>query len=158
MIACNVSDYIVIMRITLSTEQCGWLVREVLCKPLLDRQTADRVLVVSSRIPLAEFLATVAHHGGGTLHSHSIISEPLNRLFNLWFCPPQRPNTVRHTVETDRWRAIDPDRSRTTPKHTLSYSLFPDANTFTPRPVLPSSTKSFTVERTPKKPAGAQLI
>ena len=29
---------------------------------------------------------------------------------------------------------------------------------FTPRPVLPSSTKSFTVERTPKKPAGAQLI
>jgi hypothetical protein len=91
-------------------------------------------------------------------HSHSIISEPLNRLFNLSFCPPQRTNTVRHTVETDRWRAIDPDRSRTTPKHTLSYSLFPHPNTFTPRPVLPSSTKSFTVERTPKKPAGAQLI
>jgi hypothetical protein len=81
MITCNVCDYIVMMGITLSTKQYGWLVRELLCKPLLDRQTADRVLVVSSRIPLAEFLATVAHHGGGTLHSHSIISQPRNPLY-----------------------------------------------------------------------------
>ena len=46
-------------------------------------------------------------------HSHSIISEPPNGLFCLAFCASRRTDTVGHTVEMDRWRAIDPDRSRT---------------------------------------------
>jgi len=45
-------------------------------------------------------------------HSHSIIFEPLNRLFYLAFCASRRSDTVRHTVETDRRRAIERDRSR----------------------------------------------
>ena len=56
-------------------------------------------------------------------HSHSIISEPFNRLFCLAFCASHRTDTVRHTVETGRWRAIGSDRSRKTPEHVLSYSL-----------------------------------
>jgi hypothetical protein len=55
-------------------------------------------------------------------HSHSIISQPLNRLFGLAFCALNHTDTVRHTVETERWRAIGPDRSRRTPKCVLSYS------------------------------------
>jgi hypothetical protein len=84
---------------------------EVLCKPLLDRQTADRVLVVSSRIPLAEFLAIVAHCGGGTLHSHSIISQRPNSVFRRHSRASNRTDTVRRTAEMGRWIAIDPESS-----------------------------------------------
>jgi hypothetical protein len=76
-------------------------------------------------------------------HSHSIISEPLNRLFCLVFCASHRTDTVRHTVEKDRWSSIDPDRSRKTPKHALSYSLLPHPNAFRLRPFLPSNAKAF---------------
>lgn len=57
-------------------------------------------------------------------YSHSIISEPLKRVFRRVFSASRRSDTVRHTVETDRWRAIERDRSRQPPKHVLSYSLF----------------------------------
>jgi hypothetical protein len=113
MITCNVLDYIVIMRITLSTEQCGWLVREVLCKPLLDRQTAGTgywsFLPGFNLLSFSPLWRTIE---GGTAYSHSIISEPLKWLYHLAFCVSRRTDTVRHTVEMDRWRAIDPDRSR----------------------------------------------
>jgi hypothetical protein len=33
-------------------------------------------------------------------------------LFCLTFCASHRTDTVRHTVETDRWRPIDRDRSQ----------------------------------------------
>jgi hypothetical protein len=105
-------------------------------------------LVVFCRIPLAEFLATAAHHRGGTLHSHSITSHRRNPLFWLLLSTSLRVNTVRDPVEKFRWRTIDPDRSRKTPKHVLSDSFLPHRNAFRPRPVLPSSAKNFTVERT----------
>jgi len=78
-------------------------------------------------------------------HSHSIISQPLNRLFHLPFCASSCTETVRHTVETNRWRAIERNRSRKTPTRMLSYSLLPHRNVFERRPVLPSGAKIFTV-------------
>jgi hypothetical protein len=84
-------------------------------------------------------------------HSHSIISQPLNLLFRLQLCAARRLYTVRHTAETDRWRAIDPDRSRKTPQHVLSYLLLPHPNAFRPRPVLPSNTISLTVGHTTER-------
>jgi hypothetical protein len=50
---------------------------------------------------------------------------PLNRLFRRAFSSSQSSDTVRHTVETERWRAIDPARSRKAPDHELSYSPLP---------------------------------
>jgi hypothetical protein len=75
-------------------------------------------------------------------YSHSIISEPLNRLFCLAFCASHCTDTVKDTVETVRWRAIDADRSRMIPKPLLSYSLPPHHTAFRPRPGLPSSAQS----------------
>lgn len=45
-------------------------------------------------------------------HSHSIISQPRNPLFQLPPSASSRVNTVKDPVETFRWRAIDRERTR----------------------------------------------
>jgi hypothetical protein len=57
--------------------------------------------------------ARVCYSGRAT-YSHSIISQRFNSLFYAVFCASRLSHTVRDTAETDRWRAIDPDRSRRT--------------------------------------------
>ena len=51
----------------------------------------------------------VAHNKSSTPHSHSIISHRPNSLFRRQSRASNRTDTVRHTAETDRWTAIDPE-------------------------------------------------
>jgi hypothetical protein len=44
-------------------------------------------------------------------------------LLSLVFCASRRSYTVRHTVEKDRWSAIDSDRSRDAEARIVAFAL-----------------------------------